>query len=218
MKKGSNNDMLRKRPASYCRGCGKHRDRVPRLRRKTNLCEACHVFFTKHGHFDRKQPHRSYPMTRLELRAWLLDQCETQGTHLLYQGDRKDIGVEGKKMLLARARWYLEYGKEPENWVLHRPECEKDLGTEHWRCIALDHLYLGTHRENMNDKKLSGNAKGKTAGENSTSAKLMDEDVRKIRRMYATGDYRQTELARRFGVNQSQISLCVTRKTRGHVQ
>lgn len=41
---------------------------------------------------------------------------------------------------------------------------------------------------------------------------LTAEDVREIRRMYATGDWRQVDLAEEFWVSQPQISKIVNNK------
>lgn len=47
---------------------------------------------------------------------------------------------------------------------------------------------------------------------------LTDDDVRDIRKMYATIDIRQVDLAEMFGVCQPEISRIVNRKRRGKVE
>jgi hypothetical protein len=44
--------------------------------------------------------------------------------------------------------------------------------------------------------------------------RLPDEDVAEIRRLYATGSYRQVDLADQFGVCQPEISRIVNNKRR----
>ena len=46
---------------------------------------------------------------------------------------------------------------------------------------------------------------------------LTPDEVRKIRRLYGTGDYRQSELGRKFGVTGKAVSELVNRKTWANV-
>jgi DNA-binding Lrp family transcriptional regulator len=54
----------------------------------------------------------------------------------------------------------------------------------------------------------------KRVGERNYMHKLTDDDVIKIRELYATGKYRQKELAIDFNVTQEQISNIVNRRQR----
>lgn len=82
------------------------------------------------------------------------------------------------------------------------------------RCVALGHLRLGTHADNMRDRHL----RNRTAkGERMAAAKLTDEAVREIRSArLTTGGHeaykglRARDLAQRFGV-----SLYTIRRVRG---
>lgn len=64
------------------------------------------------------------------------------------------------------------------------------------------------HIERPDD--LEPSAKG-LKGEEHPQAKLTEENVREIRKLYATGQYRQVDLADRFGVTQVLISKIVRR-------
>lgn len=72
-----------------------------------------------------------------------------------------------------------------------------------------------TPRENvLHSIAVLGNAcKGSANG----NASLVEDDVRKIRLLYATGNFRQVDLAAQFGVPQVQISQIVLRKQWKHV-
>lgn len=85
--------------------------------------------------------------------------------------------------------------------VLHR--CDNPS------CVRIDHLFLGTQKDNMADMAQKGRR-----GAPRPPSKLSDLDVRWIRRCYANKDATQRRLARAFGVNQSTISLLVNRKIR----
>lgn len=69
------------------------------------------------------------------------------------------------------------------------------------RCVNPDHLFLGTTKDNAHDAR----AKGRHAhGERSVRAKLTEEQVREILRLYKTENTAK-ELAERFGVTDSTI-------------
>jgi len=54
-------------------------------------------------------------------------------------------------------------------------------------------------------------------GEQHGSAKLTADDVKQIRRLYATGNYTQQELGNTFGVRQGEVSHIVRRKNWVHI-
>lgn len=56
-----------------------------------------------------------------------------------------------------------------------------------------------------------------SAGVKNGRAKLDDDAVREIRRLYATGEYPQTKLAGMFGIHQTGISEIIRRKKWAHV-
>ena len=79
-----------------------------------------------------------------------------------------------------------------------------------------ENLAWGTRSDNMLDAIRNGKwcaKKGVAHG----SAKLTEDQVREIRRLYATGKFTQQELALQFGVAQSVISGIVLRQTWKHV-
>jgi predicted XRE-type DNA-binding protein len=78
------------------------------------------------------------------------------------------------------------------------------------RCVNPLHLSWGTHAENSADRKRDGT---EYKGEQHASSKLDADEVAEIRTAYATGRYRQRELAEHYGVHQSQISCVVTGKS-----
>lgn len=70
----------------------------------------------------------------------------------------------------------------------------------------------------MNDMAAKGREwHGDKRGDLNPAAKITEADVRKIRALYATGQYRQIDLARRFGLTQWPISAIIRRKTWKHV-
>lgn len=80
-------------------------------------------------------------------------------------------------------------------------------------CVRPDHLAVGTQKDNMRDMVDAGRS---TLGERSANAKLTTHDVLEIRRLSRIGT-RQAELARRFGVHPSNVSLIVAGKAWPHL-
>lgn len=105
-----------------------------------------------------------------------------------------------------RVAWELTNGPIPEGmYALH--------GCDNRTCCNPDHLYLGMHADNMADRA----RRGRTAvGENNGLAKLTAEKVFAIRE-HAAGGVTYKELARRYGVHRTNISLIVRRKTWRHI-
>ena len=95
--------------------------------------------------------------------------------------------------LAHRFSWELNYGPIPEGLhVLHR--CDNPS------CVRPDHLFLGTHNDNMKDKVLKGRA-SRFVGEAHPGAKLTWEAVEYIR-----SDQRVARiLAEEMGVSKTTI-------------
>lgn len=116
---------------------------------------------------------------------------------------------------------YGEFGRKPRRWLAHRysytlahGEIPKGQLVLHRcdtpRCVRPEHLFLGTDADNTADKV----AKGRHGG------KLTPEQVREIKRelLENQGKYGfQTELARRYGVSDTQISSITKGKQWKHV-
>jgi len=98
------------------------------------------------------------------------------------------------------------------------PKSPADTVVRHLNDNKLDNrvenLARGTQTDNMADSVRNGNGQD---GITNCNAKLTEDDVREIRRLYATGKFSQRVLARRFGVSQATISLIVQRKIWKHV-
>ncbi len=78
------------------------------------------------------------------------------------------LQVDGKCKDAHRVSWELHNGQVPHGLhVLHRCDNRK--------CVRPDHLFLGTHRENMEDMKRKGRAEG--------PKKLSAQEVAAIREM-----------------------------------
>jgi hypothetical protein len=79
-------------------------------------------------------------------------------------------------------------------------------------CVRPDHLFLGTHDDNMKDAARKGRIRPPN-GEDHPWAVLTLEQVREIRRRYVRGVTRQIDLAAEYGVKQTVISDVVRGET-----
>ena len=108
-----------------------------------------------------------------------------------------------------RFSWELHNGSIPEGMhVLHR--C--DVGN----CVNPDHLWLGTHQDNMDDMMRKGRRAPSLKiepGEKCPAHKLTDQAVLEIRRSGMSA----RKLASAFGVGRSTIRHILSRRTWSHL-
>lgn len=97
-----------------------------------------------------------------------------------------------------------------ETKVLH--ECDNPP------CVRPHHLHLGDHQANMDEMYKRGRG-NKVRGEAHHGAKLTENDVREIRRIYEKGSRTHGTLAlgRRYGVAKGVIWKIVKRRSWTHV-
>lgn len=131
-----------------------------------------------------------------------------------WNGPRKPTGYGRSSYLGAtinahRVAWMLTYGTIPDGQhVLHR--CDNPP------CCNPDHLFIGTHQDNMADRtaKFSGKR-----GEDHFRAKLTELDVLEIRKLYKpkTAGVGYRSLAKRFGVSGMNIRNILSGKIWRHL-
>ena len=102
--------------------------------------------------------------------------------------------ANGKIVRAHRHAWSCAHGPIPDGMhVLHRCDNRK--------CINVDHLFLGTHAENMADMARKGRRKGIGVGTANRRAKLTASQVAAIR-LSPLGKVR---LSRIYGMSPAQI-------------
>jgi hypothetical protein len=103
-------------------------------------------------------------------------------------------------MSASRAAWLIYRGHIPDDlYVLHH--CDVRL------CVNPDHLFLGTHADNMTDMAVKGR---------SGQRRLRVEDVRRIRERLLKGETGRA-IARDFNISESVISHIKLRQQWDHV-
>ena len=84
-------------------------------------------------------------------------------------------------------------------------------------CCNPKHLFLGTNEDNMKDmalKKRSTKGQVMTWGEAHPNAKLTTYEIKKIRKLYETGNYTYFKLANTFHVSFQHIGAIIKNKRR----
>ena len=114
----------------------------------------------------------------------------------------------GKQVFVHRLSWELANGSIPIGLsVLHKCDNRK--------CVRPSHLFLGTNTDNMQDMLKKGRA-NKARGERHGNAKLVEGDVRRIRKLYGAGTTLR-EIAVEYGVTEMSVSRIVRRLRWAHV-
>lgn len=107
------------------------------------------------------------------------------------------IRINGKSITASRKAFELSKGKIPNGlFILHR--CDNPL------CVNPEHLFAGTHRDNMHDRDSKGRMGGvaiSSKGEGNVKAKLTAVDVLTIRSS-AEGS---RKLGKQYGVDRVTI-------------
>lgn len=114
------------------------------------------------------------------------------------------LKIEGSRALPAHiVSWEIHFGVRPHYRVDRRERCVCHK-CDNRLCVNPQHLFLGTHAENMADmgSKLRG-----------SKTKLVNRtQVRDIRILASLG-IRQETIAAKYGVCRPNISMIVSRKT-----
>lgn len=128
------------------------------------------------------------------------------------------VRFEGTVKLAHRVAFYLAHGRWPELCTLHH--CDNRA------CVNPEHLFEGTIAENNADRDAKSRtsrgrkhgasvaSESRARGERSGRAKLTDQQVLDIRANAALCRVSSRELARRYGVSHTHISMIVRGQTR----
>lgn len=115
------------------------------------------------------------------------------------------LWVNGKPHNMHRVLYIEKYGELPSNIVV-RHKCDNR------KCINLEHLETGSHKDNSNDCKMRGRL-NTPRGEKRSDCKLTDAQILEIRNDLDT----QGKIAKKYKVNQSTVSRIKSGEKRQHV-
>lgn len=97
------------------------------------------------------------------------------------------------------------------SWEIHNGPIQNQLHVLHKcdnpQCINPDHLFLGTHQDNSDDKM----------AKNRQSVKLTKEQVLEIRYKYSLGNTSTRKLANEYKIHNTTISRIIHRKYWNHI-
>lgn len=120
--------------------------------------------------------------------------------------------AKGESIRAHRFAYELTHGSiTDELFCLHR--CDNPP------CVRPDHLFLGTHEENVADMMSKGRGRSYSAiGEEHHLHKVMEDEVRQIRVMYKPGVISAKKVGEMFGIHEDTVRQIASRKTWKHVQ
>lgn len=113
------------------------------------------------------------------------------------------------------------------SWIIHNGEIASGLYVCHKcdnpPCVNPDHLFLGTHSENIKDAYSKGRVilppqESLLRGVAKRNHKLNDDLVREIRNKYATGNATYRSLSKDYGVDTRTIGHIIHRRKWNHVK
>lgn len=143
-----------------------------------------------------------------------------------YKTQRQGYGMpkfHGKHVMAHRVSLEIKLNRSIREGYLSCHTCDNPS------CVNPDHLFEGTHIENMIDKCNKGRqAKGEMNGTKlhpettakgirNAKAKLTDDQIRDIRYRYDNGERDQRVLAEIFGISPANVSKIVLRLTWKHI-
>lgn len=119
-------------------------------------------------------------------------------------------GSDGLPLSAHRVSWEIHFGPVPEGvFVCHH--CDNP------ECCRPDHLFLGTHADNMADMAAKGRGGSHdVAGEKNPRARLTASEVLDIRARVSRGETGR-RIASDYGVSPSTVSHALTGRNWSHV-
>lgn len=196
------------------RGAGKHKWCEPC---KVRVCPFCNEEFRVTPQQDKQRfcSHKcrsDESASRSDEKFWAkvekTDDCWLWAGSTNYAGYGVFYPQKNRSILAHRRAYAQTYGKLPDDTcVLHR--CDTP------NCVNPSHLFTGTREDNIRDM-ISKKRNRHPSGEWHPHSKLTEEGVRAIRRAYENGTS-ITVLAKQYGVDKTNISKIVLRKTWRHV-
>ena len=121
----------------------------------------------------------------------------------------KQIKIDNKSCLAHRYSYRYHCGPIP-NGLLVCHHCDNPS------CVNPNHLFLGTHRDNMDDMTKK-NRYARHPGEQNGSSKLTDDQVREIRAKHIFRVYTYQMLADEYNMSRDSIQKIVKRKIWRHL-
>lgn len=121
-----------------------------------------------------------------------------------------DEGKKKKTVKVHRLIWTILQGDIPKEMLICHA-CDNP------KCFNINHLFLGTPKDNSKDRDAKGHGPfHNQKGESNFSATLTECTVLKIRKLYSEG-WRICEIVKEFGINQPTVNKIVHRQRWKHI-
>ena len=132
-------------------------------------------------------------------------------TARINRGGYGQFKLDGKFKTVSRLSYEWAFGIEltPNQFICHKCDNRK--------CVNPDHLFVGTHTDNMRDMWTKG--RGKTSeqiGSKNNNSKLTDDDIIKIKQRIKNKET-NISIANDFNVTHVMISLIRNNKRWKHI-
>lgn len=130
---------------------------------------------------------------RNKSKCWIWPGCKNSSGYGSFQGMGAHVFA-----------YEITFGSHGDLHVLHKCDVRN--------CVNPNHLFLGTRSDNWNDALSKGRTyfqkypEKRPRGEKHKNARWTWSQIRRIRKLYATGQYRQIDIARMFNTGQGAIS------------
>lgn len=135
---------------------------------------------------------------------------------------------EAYKLPSGYGLFQISHGEYRQHWLAHRFSYVSYIDSttltdgdvichscDNPSCVNPDHLFKGTHQDNVNDKINKGR---QLRGESVYNSKLTETDVRLIRKLLLKGDLTQTKIGTIFNVSGSVVTDIKKGRTWSHVK
>lgn len=201
-----------------CFVCGKEFSVIPSRKDKAKTCSL--KCWNSHQASLKKPPvERRYRKTRdgrkitaqekIEERSSIKENGCIEWNLKINRSGYASMQHDGKSWLVHRLVWTFKHGEIPEGMCI----CHK---CDNRKCINIDHLFIGTHADNMQDMAQKGRSNsGRYHGEMHGLSKLTESDIHEIRSALSSAkskDGTSGRLAIQYGVSESTISLIKNNK------
>jgi hypothetical protein len=133
-----------------------------------------------------------------------------------FDGRYGQFRVGKRKVKAHRYAWAMA-GRElpPEKILCHK--CDNE------RCVNPDHLFVGTYKDNSEDREAKGRGSGNRyakrgmKGQANPASKITDAEAQSIYSEYAHGGVTKTELSIKYNISLSQVVNITLKRMWKHV-
>lgn len=178
------------------------------------ICAHCNVEFSCRRKLNTRWCSRAcYITTRIippEARFWSKVEKTETCWNWISSKDPRGYGqfrISGKTIKAPRYAFFFAHGHWPLNALHH---CDNPS------CVNPDHLYNGTHKDNMRDKTQRGR-NNTPKGDACAASRLTSTQVAEMRAEYKSGVVGYSQLARKYQCSLSTVQRTIKGQTWRHL-